>query len=92
MHRTRDWEERGAEKGARLAEMNMPASSEIGLVAATIEAARKDGKEKCGSYSGTLFHMSHTQAEMTAYQKAPAMTTIEVAGWTILPIDGFGTV
>ena len=29
---------------------------------------------------------------MTAYKKVPAETTVEVAGGTILPIDGFGTV
>ena len=29
---------------------------------------------------------------MTAYRKAPAVTTVEVADGTILPVDGFGTV
>ena len=29
---------------------------------------------------------------MTAYKKAPAGTTVEVADRTILPINGFGTV
>ena len=29
---------------------------------------------------------------MTAYKKAPAGTTVEVAGGTILPVDGFGVV
>ena len=35
--------------------------------------------------------MPHTQAGMTAYKKAPAETTVEVADGTILLIDGFGT-
>ena len=35
--------------------------------------------------------MSHTQAGMTAYKKAPAGTTFDVADGTILPLDGFGT-
>ena len=29
---------------------------------------------------------------MTAYKKAPAVTTAKVADGTILPVDGFGTV
>ena len=45
-HWTRGCEERGAEKGAMLAKMNVPARSEVGLVAATIGAARGDGKEE----------------------------------------------
>ena len=36
--------------------------------------------------------MSHIQAGMTAYKKAPAETTVKVADRTILPVDGFGTV
>ena len=36
--------------------------------------------------------MFHTQAGMTAYKKAPAGTTVEVADGTVLPVDGFGTV
>ena len=36
--------------------------------------------------------MSHTQAWMTVYKKAPAGTTVEVADGTILPVDGFGKV
>ena len=36
--------------------------------------------------------MSHSQAGRTAYKKAPTGTTVEVAGGTILPVDGFGTV
>ena len=55
-------------------------------------AARGDGKEERDLDSGASFHMSHTQAGMTAYQRAPAGTTVEVADKTILPVDGFGTV
>ena len=29
---------------------------------------------------------------MTAYKKAPAGTTVEVADMSILPVDGFGIV
>ena len=36
--------------------------------------------------------MSHTQAGMTAYKKAPAGTIADVADETIFPVDGFGTV
>ena len=61
-HRARDCEERRAEKGATLTKINVPASSEMGLVAATIGEARGDGKEEWDSDSGASFHiMSHTQ-------------------------------
>ena len=33
-----------------------------------------------------------TRAGMTAYKKAPAGTTVEVTGGTILQVDGFGTI
>ena len=36
--------------------------------------------------------MSHTQARVTAYKKAPPGTTVEVTDGTILPVDGFGTI
>ena len=36
--------------------------------------------------------MSHTQTGMTAYKKAPVVTTVEIADGTNLPGDGFGTV
>ena len=36
--------------------------------------------------------MPHIQAGMTAYKKATAATTVEVAHGTILPVDGFETV
>ena len=44
------------------------------------------------SDSDALFYMSHTQPGMTAYKKASAGTTVEVAGGTVFPVDGFGTV
>ena len=91
-HRTRDCEERGAEKGTILAKINVPASSEVGLVAATIGAAGGDCTEKWDSGSGASFHMPHTQTGMTAYEKASTGTTIEVADGTILPVDGFGAI
>ena len=45
-HRTCDRKERGAEKGAMLAKINVPANAEVELVAATTGAARGDGKEE----------------------------------------------
>ena len=45
-HWTRDCKERGAEKGAMLAKINLPANAEVGIVAATKGAARRDGKEE----------------------------------------------
>ena len=73
-----------------LAKINVSANTEVGWVAATAGAARGDGKEEWNSDSGASFHMSHTQAGMTAYKKAPAGTTVEVADGTILPVDGLG--
>ena len=75
-----------------LAELNVPANSEVGLVAATIDAARGDGKDNWDSDAGVSFHMSHTQAGMTAYKKAPVGTTVKVADGTILPVDEFGKI
>ena len=69
----------------------VPASSKEGLVAATIGAARGDGKEECDSDSGASLHMPHTQNGRTAYKKASTGTTVEVADGPILPVDGFGT-
>ena len=70
----------------------MPANSEVGLVAATIGAARGDGKKEWDSDSGSSFHMCHTQAGMPLCKKAPAGMTVEVVDGTILPVDGFVTV
>ena len=42
--------------------------------------------------SSASFHMHHAQGGMTAYKKAPARTTVEVADGTSLTIDGFRTV
>ena len=75
-----------------LAKINVPANTEVGLVAATTGEPRGDGKEEWDSDSGASFHTSHTQAGMTAYRKTPTGTAVEVADGTILPVDGFGTV
>ena len=75
-----------------LTKVIVPLKAEVGLVAATIGAARGDGKEKWDSDSGASSHMYHTQAGITAYKKAPAGKTVEVADGTILTVDGFGTV
>ena len=91
-HRTYDCEERGAQKSAMLAKINVPANAEAGLVAATTGAAPGYGKKEWDSDSGASFHMSHTQARTTAYKKAPAGTTVEVADGTRLPVDGSVTV
>ena len=72
-----------------LAKINVSANSEVGLIAATIGA---DGKEEWDLGSGASFHMSHTQAGMTAYKNAPAGTTVGVADGITLTVDGFGTV
>ena len=91
-YRTRGRVGRGAEKSAILAKINMPSNAEVGLVATTTGAARRYGKEKWDPNFGASFHMSHIQAGMTAYKKASAGTTVEVANRTISPVDGFGTV
>ena len=88
-HRTRDYEEQGAEKGVVLAKLNVPANFEVGLLAATTGAARADSKEEWDSDSGVSFNMFHTQAGMTTYKKALAGATVEVADGTIFPVDGF---
>ena len=75
-----------------LAKIIVPANAEVGLVAATTGPAREDAKEEWDSGSSASFHVSHTQAGMTAHKKAPAGTTVEVADETILPVYGFGTV
>ena len=59
-HRTSDCEERGAEKSAMLAKINVPANAERELVVTTTGVARGDGKEEWNSDSSTSFHMSHT--------------------------------
>ena len=75
-----------------LVRTNVPANSEVELVAVTIGAARGDGKEGWDLDSGASFHTSHTRVGINAYKKAPAGTTVEVADGTILPVDGFGAV
>ena len=73
-------------KSVMLAQMNAPVKSEVRLAAATTGAAHGDGKKELGSDSGALCQMSHTQAGMTAYKKAPAGTTVKVADGAILTI------
>ena len=69
-HRTRDCEERGAEKGAMLAKLTVPAVPEVRAMAAMVGATRGDRKEEQESDSGAIFHRSHTRAGMSAYKKA----------------------
>ena len=92
VHRTRDCDERGAEKGAMLAKQTVPAAPEVRAVAAMVGAARSDRKEEWESDSGATFHMSHTRARMSAYKKASPGTNIEIADGNILPVDGFGRI
>ena len=91
-HRTRDYEERGAEKGAMLAKLTVSAVPEMRAVAALVGAARGNRKEEWESNSGATFHMSHIRAGMSAYKKASPGTTVEIADGNILPVDGFGRI
>ena len=75
-----------------LAKLNVPANADVGLVAATTEEVRGDGKGERDSDSSESLYMFHTSAVMTAYKKVPAGTTVEVADGTIFPVDGLGTV
>ena len=75
-----------------LAKINIPTNDEVGLVAATTGAARGDGKKYWDLDPGASFHISHTQAGMNAYKKAPAGTVVQVADGIIFPVDGFKTV
>ena len=91
-HRTRDCEERGAEKGAMLAKLTAPAVPEVRAAAAMVGTARSDEKEEWESNSGATFHMSHTRAGMSDYKKASPGTSIETADGNTLPVDGFGRI
>ena len=91
-HRTRNCEERGAEKGAMLAKLTVPAVPEVTAVAAMVGAARSDRKEEWESDSGATFHMSHTRAGVSAYKKASPGTNVEIADGNILQVDGFGRI
>ena len=84
-HRTRDCEERGAEKGAMLAKLTVPVVPEVREVTAMVEAARSVRKEEWESDSGATFHMSHTRAVTPG-------TNVEIADGNILPVDGFGRI
>ena len=75
-----------------LAKHNVPMNAEVGLVASATGTAGGNDKEEWDSDAGESSHMSHTQAGMTAYKKAPAWTTVEVADETILSVDGSRTV
>ena len=91
-HRTRDCEERGAEKGAMLAKLTVPAVPEVRAVAAMVGTARGDRKEEWKSVSGATFHVSHTHAGMSAYKKASPGTNVEIDDGNIVPVDGFGRI
>ena len=91
-HRTQNCEERGAEKGAMLAKLTVPAVPEVRAVAAMVGAARSDRKEEWESDSGATFHMSHTRAGMSAYKKASPGMNVEIADGNILPVDEFGRI
>ena len=91
-HRTRDCEERGAEKGAMLAKLTVPAVPQVRAVAVMMGTARSDRKEEWESDSGATFHMSHTRAGMSAYKKASPGTNVEIADGNILSVDGFGRI
>ena len=91
-HRTRDCKERGAEKGAILEKLTVPAVPEVRAVAAMVGAARGNRKEEWESDSGATFHMSRTRAEMSAYKKASPGTAVEIADCNILPVGGFGRI
>ena len=91
-HRTRDCEERGAEKGAMLAKLTVPVVPEVRKVTAMVGAARSVRKEEWELDSGATFHMSHTRAEMSAYKKASPGTNVEITDGNILPVDGFGRI
>ena len=91
-HRTQDFEERGAEKGAMLAKLAVPVVPEMRAVAAMVGEARCDRKEEWESDSGATFHMLHTRAGMSAYKKASQGTTVEIADGNVLPVHGFGRI
>ena len=91
-HRTRDFEERGAEKGAMLAKLTVSVVPEVREVTAMVGAARSVRKEEWESDSGATFHMSHTRAGMSAYKEASPGTNVEIADGNILPVDGFGRI
>ena len=70
-HRTRDCEERGAEKGAMLEQLTVPAVPEVRAVAAILVGeARGDRKEEWELDSGATFHMSHHKESQGARVEA----------------------
>ena len=91
-YRTQDCEDRGAEKGAMLAKLTVPAVLEVIAVAAMVRAARGNSKEEWESGSGDTLPMSHTRAGVSAYKKVSPGTIVEIADGNILPVDGFGRI
>ena len=75
-----------------LAKLTVPAVPEVRAVAAMVGAAHGDRKEEWEPDSGATFHMSHTRAGMSAYEKASPGTNVEIADGNILPVDGFGRI
>ena len=53
-----------------LTKINVPASDKVGRVAATTGAAREGDEDEWDLDSGAFFHVSYTQAGMTAYKNA----------------------
>ena len=89
-HQTRECEEHGAEKGATLAKLTLPAVPKVRAVAAMVGTARGDRKEEWESDSGATIHTSHTRAGMSANKKASPGTNVEIADGNVLPVDVFG--
>ena len=62
-HRTRDCEERGAEEGAMLAEVNVPANAEVGLVAVTAGTACGDDKRNGIRFRCVISYVPYTSRD-----------------------------
>ena len=73
-----------------LAKLTVPVVPEVRAVAAMVGAARSDREEEWESDSGARFHISHTRAGMSAYNKASPGTNVEIADGNILPWTGSG--
>ena len=89
-HRTRDCEERGAEKGAMLAKLTVPAFPEVREVAAMVGAARGDRKEEWESDSGATFLMSYTRAECLLIRRRHQGQTLRLPTVTFYRWTGSG--
>ena len=75
-HLTRECEKRQTEKGAILVKTNVPVRSEVGLMAAMLETAHRDGKEERDTDFGATLPMSHIRAGRTAYKRESPITTV----------------